>query len=72
MVTMTEMYSKNHAVSYTLHVIKHVVNTINCNDYNDVSVAGQCEDLQMCWALILSFSVSVYFFLSYLLQLQEN
>ncbi len=33
MVTMTEMYSKNHAVSYKLHVIKQTVNTINCNDY---------------------------------------
>ncbi len=33
MVTMAEMYSKNHAVSYKLHVIKQTVNTINCNDY---------------------------------------
>ncbi len=32
-VTMAEMYSKNHAVSYRLHVIKQTVNTINCNDY---------------------------------------
>ncbi len=32
-VTMTEMYSKNHTVSYKLHVIKQTVNTINCNDY---------------------------------------
>ncbi len=30
-VTMAEMYSKNHAVSYKLHVIKQSVNTINCN-----------------------------------------
>ncbi len=30
---MAEMYSKNHAVSYKLHVIKQTVNTINCNDY---------------------------------------
>ncbi len=33
MVTMAEMYSKNHAVSYKFHVIKQMVNTINCNDY---------------------------------------
>ncbi len=33
MVTMAEMYSKNHAVSYKLHVIKQTVSTINCNDY---------------------------------------
>ncbi len=33
MVTVTEMYSKNHAVSYKLYVIKQTVNTINCNDY---------------------------------------
>ncbi len=32
-VTMAEMYSKNHTVSYKLHVIKQTVNTINCNDY---------------------------------------
>ncbi len=32
-VTMAEIYSKNHAVSYKLHVIKQTVNTINCNDY---------------------------------------
>ncbi len=32
-VTMAEMYSKNHAVSYKLHVINQTVNTINCNDY---------------------------------------
>ncbi len=32
-VTMAEMYSKNHAVSYKLHVIKQTMNTINCNDY---------------------------------------
>ncbi len=32
-VTMAEMYSTNHAVSYKLHVIKQTVNTINCNDY---------------------------------------
>ncbi len=32
-VTMTEIYSKNHAVSYKLHVIKQTVHTINCNDY---------------------------------------
>ncbi len=31
-VTMAEMYSKNHAVSYKLHVIKQTVNTINSND----------------------------------------
>ncbi len=30
---MTEIYSKNHAVSYKLHVIKQTVNPINCNDY---------------------------------------
>ncbi len=30
---MAEIYSKNHAVSYKLHVIKQTVNTINCNDY---------------------------------------
>ncbi len=30
---VTEMYNKNHAVSYKLHVIKQTVNTINCNDY---------------------------------------
>ncbi len=30
-VTMTEMYRNNHAVSYKLH--KQTVNTINCNDY---------------------------------------
>ncbi len=29
---MAEMYSKNHAVSYKLHIIKQMVNTINCND----------------------------------------
>ncbi len=33
MVTMAEMYSKNQAVSYKLHVIKQMVNTFNCNDY---------------------------------------
>ncbi len=33
MVTMAEMYSKNHAVSYKLHIIKQMVNTMNCNDY---------------------------------------
>ncbi len=33
MVTLAEMYSKNHAVSYKLHIIKQTVNTINCNDY---------------------------------------
>ncbi len=33
MVTTAEMYSKNHAVSYKLHVIKQTVNTINCNDH---------------------------------------
>ncbi len=32
-LTMAEMYSKNHAVSNKLHVIKLTVNTINCNDY---------------------------------------
>ncbi len=32
-VTMAEMYSKNHAVSYKLHIIKQTVNTINSNDY---------------------------------------
>ncbi len=32
-VTMAEMYSKNHAVGYKLHVIKQTVNTTNCNDY---------------------------------------
>ncbi len=32
-MTMTEMYSKNHAVIYKLHVINETVNTINCNDY---------------------------------------
>ncbi len=30
---MAEKYSKNHAVSYKLHIIKQTVNTINCNDY---------------------------------------
>ncbi len=30
---MAEMYSKNHAVSYKLHLIKQTVNTINYNDY---------------------------------------
>ncbi len=29
MVTMTEMYSKNHAVSYILHVIKQTVNIVD-------------------------------------------
>ncbi len=33
MVTMAEMYCRNYAVSYKLHVIKQTVNTINCNDY---------------------------------------
>ncbi len=32
-VTMAEMCSKNHAVSYKLHIIKQTVNTINCNYY---------------------------------------
>ncbi len=32
-VTMAEMYSKNHADSYKLHIINQTVNTINCNDY---------------------------------------
>ncbi len=31
-VTMAEMYSKNHAVSYKSHLIKQTVNTINCHD----------------------------------------
>ncbi len=30
---MAEMYSKNHAVCYKLHIIKQMVNTVNCNDY---------------------------------------
>ncbi len=30
---MAEMYSKNHAVSYILNIIKQTVDTINCNDY---------------------------------------
>ncbi len=30
---MAEIYSKNHAVSYKLHAIKKMVNTINWNYY---------------------------------------
>ncbi len=52
MVTMAEMYSKNHAVSYKLHVIKQTVNTINCNDYmlrlNFVIAIKRC-DLSKSW-----------------------
>ncbi len=29
---MAQMYIKNHAVSYKLHVIKQMLNTIYCND----------------------------------------
>ncbi len=32
-LTMTGMYSKNHAVSYKLHLIKKMVNIVNCNGY---------------------------------------
>ncbi len=35
---MTEMYSKNHAVSDKTHIIKQLVNTINCNDYVAIEI----------------------------------
>ncbi len=44
---MAEMYSKNNAVSYKLHVIKQTVNTINCNDYMlglNFAIAIKCCD----------------------------
>ncbi len=32
-MTMAEMYSKTHAVSYKLYIIKQTVDTINCKDF---------------------------------------
>ncbi len=40
-MTMTEMYSKNHAVSYKLHAIKQTVNTINCNVANKHTLSSK-------------------------------
>ncbi len=52
METMAEMHSKNHTVSYKLHVIKQIVNTINCNNYMlqlNVAIAIKLCDLSKIW-----------------------
>ncbi len=65
-MTMTEMYSKNHAVSFKLHVIKHTVNTINCNDYRiDPNIRrcfflrNTCEKTQSSYIQGLDFDMSI-------------
>ncbi len=59
-VTMAEMYSKNHAVSYKLHIIKQTVNTINYNDYmlwlnfaiKQNMVVLCCSRVSIIWGLL--------------------
>ncbi len=58
---MAEMYSKNHAVSYKLHIIKQTVNTINCNDYmnlrlNFAIVIKRCDEAKFGSFMLFQFS----------------
>ncbi len=55
-VTMAEMYSKNHAVSYKLHVIKQTVNTINndCMLRLNVAIKHDLVVLYVVWGLASS------------------
>ncbi len=41
-LSMAGMYSKNHAVSYKLHLIKQMVNIMNCNGYIAIKL-WDCE-----------------------------
>ncbi len=72
-VTMTEMYSKNHAVSYKLHIIKQTVNIIDCNmlrlnfsiKQNLVVLYVNSEKkshffLQLCLTIQTFLTISVY------------
>ncbi len=56
---MTEMYSKNHAVRYKLHVIKQTVDIINYNDYMLRISHVSFKNFWPCLPSILLFAVEL-------------